>query len=108
MSDTIAAIATGNVVSAIGILRVSGDETLSVIDRVFFPANGKLMSSARDRQLVYGALRDETGATLDLPARTPPSSSATARPRCCARGCRRSLPRGRGRRSRVSFPSARF
>ena len=66
MSDTIAAIATGNVVSAIGILRVSGDETLSVIDRVFFPANGKLMSSARDRQLVYGALRDETGATLDL------------------------------------------
>ena len=66
MSDTIAAIATGNVVSAIGILRVSGDKTLSVIDRVFFPANGKLMSSARDRQLVYGALRDETGATLDL------------------------------------------
>lgn len=66
MSDTIAAIATGNVVSAIGILRVSGDETLSVIDRVFFPANGKPMSSARDRQLVYGALRDETGATLDL------------------------------------------
>ena len=66
MSDTIAAIATGNVVSAIDILRVSGDETLSVIDRVFFPANGKPMSSARDRQLVYGALRDETGATLDL------------------------------------------
>ena len=66
MSDTIAAIATGNVVSAIGILRVSGDETLSVIDRVFFPASGKPMSSARDRQLVYGALRDETGATLDL------------------------------------------
>ena len=66
MSDTIAAIATGNVVSAIGILRVSGDETLSVIDRVFFPANGKPMSASRDRQLVYGALRDESGATLDL------------------------------------------
>ena len=27
MSDTIAAIATGNVLSAIGILRLSGDET---------------------------------------------------------------------------------
>ena len=66
MSDTIAAIATGNVVSAIGILRVSGDETLAVIDRVFFPANGKPMSEAHDRQLVYGALRDAAGETLDL------------------------------------------
>lgn len=66
MSDTIAAIATGNVVSAIGILRVSGSDTLAVIDRVFFPANGRAMSAAADRQLVYGALRDETGATLDL------------------------------------------
>lgn len=66
MSDTIAAIATGNVVSAIGILRVSGPDTLAVIDRVFFPANGRAMSAAADRQLVYGALRDETGATLDL------------------------------------------
>ena len=66
MSDTIAAIATGNVVSAIGILRVSGDDTLRVIDRVFFPANGKPMSAARDRQLVYGALRDAAGETLDL------------------------------------------
>ena len=66
MSDTIAAIATGNVVSAIGILRVSGDDTLAVIDRVFFPANGRAMSASRDRMLVYGALRDETGATLDL------------------------------------------
>ena len=66
ISDTIAAIATGNVVSAIGILRVSGEETLAVIDRVFFPANGRPMSESRDRQLVYGALRDETGATLDL------------------------------------------
>ena len=66
MSDTIAAIATGNVVSAIGILRLSGDDTLAVIDRVFFPASGKPMSAARDRQLVYGALRDEHGATLDL------------------------------------------
>ena len=66
MSDTIAAIATGNVVSAIGILRVSGEDTLAVIDRVFAPANGKPMSAARDRQLVYGALRGADGETLDL------------------------------------------
>ena len=56
MSDTIAAIATGNVLSAIGILRLSGDGTLAVIDRVFHPANGRPMSEAPNRQLVYGAI----------------------------------------------------
>ena len=66
MSDTIAAVATGNVVSAIGILRVSGPETLAVIDRVFFPASGKPMSSAEDRKLVYGALKAADGSVLDL------------------------------------------
>ena len=66
MSDTIAAIATGNVVSAIGILRVSGPDTLEVIDRVFLPSSGKRMSDARDRQLVYGTLLDADGAALDL------------------------------------------
>ena len=66
MSDTIAAIATGNVVSAIGILRVSGPDTLTVIDRVFLPSSGKRMSDARDRQLVYGTLLDADGAALDL------------------------------------------
>ena len=66
MSDTIAAVATGNVVSAIGILRVSGDGTLRVIDRVFFPANGRPMSEAEDRKLVYGALKDADGSVLDL------------------------------------------
>lgn len=66
MSDTIAAIATGNVISAIGIIRLSGDDTLAVIDRVFHPASGKAMSESPNRKLVYGALRDTDGQTLDL------------------------------------------
>ncbi|MBR5491158.1 MAG: hypothetical protein IKV79_07810, partial [Oscillospiraceae bacterium] len=33
MSDTIAAISTGSQLSAIGIIRLSGPDTLSVIDR---------------------------------------------------------------------------
>ena len=41
-SDTIAAIATGAVLSAIGIVRVSGPDTLAVIDRVFVPLAGAL------------------------------------------------------------------
>lgn len=66
MSDTIAAIATGNVISAIGIIRLSGDTTLAVIDRVFRPASGNAMSASPDRKLIYGALCDTDGQTLDL------------------------------------------
>ena len=66
MSDTIAAIATGNVISAIGIIRLSGDDTLAVIDRVFHPSSGKAMSESPNRKLVYGALCDTDGQTLDL------------------------------------------
>lgn len=67
MSDTIAAIATGEVLSAIGIIRVSGDAALEVIDRVFRPAHGADKMSARpDRRLVYGSLLDRDGRVLDL------------------------------------------
>lgn len=66
MSDTIAAIATGSVLSAIGIIRLSGEDTLSVIDRVFRPKSGKAMSLSPDRKLVYGDLLDSEGRLLDI------------------------------------------
>ncbi len=66
MSDTIAAIATGGVVSAIGILRVSGDDAITIIDKVFKPVSGKPMSSYPNRQLVYGSMVDTDGAELDI------------------------------------------
>ena len=66
MSDTIAAVATGAGVSAIGIVRVSGPLSVSLMDALFRPADGKAMSQHRDRQLVYGKLLDEKGRTLDL------------------------------------------
>ena len=65
-TDTIAAIATGGVISAIGIVRVSGPEALSLADRVFRPADGKTMSDHPDRALVYGSLLDREGEMLDL------------------------------------------
>ena len=64
--DTIAAVATGGVVSAVGILRLSGPDTLQIVDRVFRPASGRAMSLSEDRKLRYGELLDETGAVLDL------------------------------------------
>lgn len=66
MADTIAAIATGTHVSAIGIIRLSGDETFRVIDRLFFPYSGKKMSESADRRLIFGELRDRGGELLDV------------------------------------------
>ncbi len=66
MSDTIAAIATGNQVAAIGIIRLSGDEAINIVDRLFKPQSGKSMAAYPDRKLVYGSLTDMAGETLDL------------------------------------------
>ena len=66
MSDTIAAIATGAQVSAIGIIRLSGDRAIDIVDSLFFPASGKAMGDSESRKLVYGSLRDREGALLDL------------------------------------------
>ena len=66
MSDTIAAIATGEVVSAIGIVRVSGPGAVDAAEAVFRPADGRPMSEHRDRQLVYGRLVDAAGRVLDI------------------------------------------
>ncbi|MBQ1235655.1 MAG: tRNA uridine-5-carboxymethylaminomethyl(34) synthesis GTPase MnmE, partial [Oscillospiraceae bacterium] len=66
MSDTIAAIATGNQVAAIGIIRLSGDEVINIVDRLFKPQSGKNMASYPDRKLVYGSLEDVAGDRLDL------------------------------------------
>lgn len=66
MMDTIAAIATGTQVSAIGIIRISGSDTLNVVDQLFLPESGKTMSSHEDRKLVYGKLMDTDQQTMDL------------------------------------------
>ena len=66
MSDTIAAIATGMSVSAIGIVRVSGDRALEFASRLFVPASGKDLGECEDRRLIYGRLSDVNGETLDI------------------------------------------
>ena len=65
MSHTIAAVSTGNQVSAIGILRLSGDDCIAVADIVFTPNNGKTLSAAPDRKLLLGALSDKEGRVID-------------------------------------------
>ena len=66
MSDTIAAIATGQQVSAIGIVRMSGDRALELADRVFHPFSGGDLQTQKDRKLVFGELRSLEGELLDI------------------------------------------
>lgn len=65
MSHTIAAVSTGNQVSAIGILRLSGDDCIAVADRVFTANNHHPLAEAADRKLILGSLRDKQGRVID-------------------------------------------
>ena len=66
MPDTIAAIATGAQVAAIGIIRLSGEEAISIVDALFHPFDRKPLSACPDRKLIYGRLLDRRGALLDI------------------------------------------
>ena len=65
MGDTIAAVATGMVRSAIGILRLSGPEAVSAVSALFTPDSGKALTDYPPQTLVLGRLRDRDGAVLD-------------------------------------------
>ena len=65
MSHTIAAVSTGNVISAIGIIRLTGDDSIAISEKVFTLSNGKPFSSAPERKLVLGRLLDKEGRTID-------------------------------------------
>lgn len=65
MSHTIAAVSTGLTVSAIGIIRMTGDDCAQIADRVFTAGNGKALTDAPNRRLVLGQLRDKEGRVID-------------------------------------------
>ena len=65
MSHTIAAVSTGRQISAIGILRLSGDDAITVAASVFTPLNGKSLAETPDRKLILGDLKDRQGRTID-------------------------------------------
>ena len=65
MSHVIAAVSTGNQISAIGILRLSGDGCAQVAGKVFTSLNNKSLSDAPDRKLVLGELHDKQGRVID-------------------------------------------
>ena len=77
--DTIAAISTGNTLSAIGILRVSGPESFAICTQVFQPLDGRPLSQHREREMVLGRLLGREGRPIDqaLAVRFPAPRSYT-------------------------------
>ena len=65
MSDVIAAVSTGNQVSAIGIIRLTGDGCAAVADKVFTLNNKKPLSDAPEKRLCLGLLQDKQGRVID-------------------------------------------
>ena len=65
MSHTIAAVSTGSQVSAIGIIRLSGDNCIAVASKVFTLNSKKSLLEASDRRLYLGTLHDKQGRCLD-------------------------------------------
>ena len=65
MSDVIAAVSTGNQISAIGILRLTGEGCAEVAGKVFTLNNGTPLWEAPNRKLMLGTLQDKQGRTID-------------------------------------------
>lgn len=65
MSHVIAAVSTGSQVSAIGILRLSGDGCAQIAGSIFTCNNGLPLAQAPDRKLILGSLHDKHGRVID-------------------------------------------
>jgi len=65
MEDTISAIATALGEGAVGIVRISGPNSLAMAEQMFFTKDGNTLSMYESRRMVYGHVEDETGNTVD-------------------------------------------
>ncbi len=65
MSHVIAAVSTGNQISAIGILRLSGDGCAEIAGKVFTLNSGAPLQEAPNRKLMLGTLYDKQGRAID-------------------------------------------
>lgn len=63
--DTIVAIATALGEGGIAIIRVSGDKSLHIVDKVFRAVNGKDMASMKPYTMRYGHVVDENNEVID-------------------------------------------
>ncbi|MCX8068992.1 MAG: tRNA uridine-5-carboxymethylaminomethyl(34) synthesis GTPase MnmE [Thermodesulfovibrionales bacterium] len=66
MKDTIAAISTPLGIGGIGIVRVSGNDAISIVDKIFKSKNGVSLLSSKSYKIHYGFIvDDQTGEAID-------------------------------------------
>ncbi len=65
MEDLIAAIATGPVKSAVGIIRLSGEGAILCAAKIFRPLSGKPFGTGAPRRMVLGEVLNSAGSVTD-------------------------------------------
>ena len=65
MTDTIAAVSTAAGVAGIGVVRISGPDALSVLDKIFVPKSGRVISDLTSRVSYIGYALDTKRERLD-------------------------------------------
>lgn len=63
--DTISAITTAAGNSGVGIVRMSGENSVEIAEKIFFPANKKNLSDFPDRKIIFGHVKNSAGKIID-------------------------------------------
>ena len=65
MDHTIAAVATALGEGGIGIVRISGHDSLQILKKVFRYRSGRALSEIQERRMVYGNICDGSAICVD-------------------------------------------
>ncbi len=65
MKDTIAAISTATGEAGIGIVRMSGEDSVEIAEKVFRHIGNKNLTEIKNRMMSYGHIIDENGKVID-------------------------------------------
>jgi len=65
IEDTISAISTAVGNAGIGVIRLSGKNSIEVADKIFVAANHKTLQETSDKKIVFGHILDTGGEILD-------------------------------------------
>ena len=65
MEETISAIATAAGAAGVGIIRLSGADSINIADKIFIAANGKSLAQSADRKIIFGHVKNFSGEIVD-------------------------------------------
>lgn len=63
--DTISATATASGTGGIGIVRISGENSVEIADKIFFALNKKKLVDSPDRKIIFGHVKNFAGEIID-------------------------------------------